>query len=376
MGLGGANISGKTSLRSRLLGDACGVATLAALLGPGVVHAQALPTGAQIVAGAAQINAAANSLVINQSSASLAVNWQSFGIAAGNSVIFNQPGASAVALNRVLGSNASEIFGSLQANGHVFLLNPNGVLFGKGAQVNVGSLVASTGSIADADFAKGKYRITGAGGGSIVNQGLLTAKGGSIVLAAGRISNQGSVIADGGSAALAAGEAFTLTLDHAGLINVRVDQAAIDAQVANHGLIQADGGRVLLTARGRDMALDSVVNNQGVVRAQGLSTAGGQVVLDGGDGAVVNAGVIDVTNAAGRGGEAHIIGDAISLSTASRINATGRDGGGVILVGGDAHGVGPMPTARAVEVMIGAELRADATVTGNGGKVVIWSDQT
>ena len=90
----------------------------------------AFPTGAKVSAGSATVSGAGSSLTINQTSQNVAINWQSFDIAANDSVTFNQPNAGAIALNRVLGQNASHISGALSANGQVFILNPDGVLFG------------------------------------------------------------------------------------------------------------------------------------------------------------------------------------------------------------------------------------------------------
>lgn len=102
---------------------------------------QANPTGGAITAGTGSITGqGTNHVTINQHSDKLAVNWNSFSIGSGEKVQFIQPGASSIALNRVLGNNASAIYGQLSANGKVFLLNPNGVLFAQGAQVNVGEI--------------------------------------------------------------------------------------------------------------------------------------------------------------------------------------------------------------------------------------------
>ncbi|MBR9830223.1 MAG: filamentous hemagglutinin N-terminal domain-containing protein, partial [Oceanospirillales bacterium] len=107
------------------------------------LHAADLPTGGNIVGGSGSINQNGNSLNVQQNSDKLITNWNSFDIGAGNTVNFHQPGKSSVALNRVIGEDASAIYGNLNANGRVFLVNPNGVLFGQGAAVNVGALVAS-----------------------------------------------------------------------------------------------------------------------------------------------------------------------------------------------------------------------------------------
>jgi filamentous hemagglutinin family protein len=145
---------------------------------------------------------------ITQTTPQVAINWQSFGIAAGQSVQFVQPGRQAIALNRVTGADPSAILGQLSANGQVFLVNPNGILFGAGASVNVGGLVASTLNISDGDFMSGRYRFSGASTAELINQGALHAAGeGYVVLLGARVNNLGSVVAQRGSVAMAAGQA-------------------------------------------------------------------------------------------------------------------------------------------------------------------------
>src|SRR4029079_305524 len=139
-------------------------------------YGQQLPTGGQVAAGAATIsNPSAQSLQVNQSSQNAILNWQSFSIGAGNSGVFQPPSSSAIALNRVLGQSSSAIFGSLSANGQIFLVTPNGVLFGRGSQIDVGGLAASTLGIKDNDFMAGRYVFTNNGGaGTVVNAGNIT----------------------------------------------------------------------------------------------------------------------------------------------------------------------------------------------------------
>ncbi|MBR8187447.1 filamentous hemagglutinin N-terminal domain-containing protein, partial [Burkholderia ambifaria] len=169
------------------------------------------------------------------------------------------------------------------ANGRVFLVNPNGVMFGAGAQVNVGGLVASTQNLSDADFLAGNYRFSGASKQAVVNHGTLTAAdGGSIALLGARVTNNGVIQAKMGSVALGAGNAFTVNFDGNGLLNVQVDGGAVDAQASNGGLLKADGGQVLMTARAAGNLLDSVVNNTGTIEARGLNARGGKITLDGG----------------------------------------------------------------------------------------------
>ena len=141
-------------------------------------HAQGLPTNGVVTVGQARISGNASSVTINQSSQNTAINWQTFNIAQGNSVVFVQPNSKSVALNRVVGGDASAIFGTLSANGKVFLINPNGVLFGRTAQVNVGGLVASTLDLSDADFMAGRYKFSGSSRAAVLNQGTINADGG------------------------------------------------------------------------------------------------------------------------------------------------------------------------------------------------------
>src|SRR5689334_21190762 len=132
---------------------------------------QAAPTGGNVVAGNATITSAPGNTTIHQTSQNAALAWQSFDIGTGESVQFVQPNSQAVALNRVLGADPTQVLGNLSSNGKVFLLNPNGVLFGKSAQVSVGGLVASTANLSVDDFMAGRYRLTGASNAAIVNEG-------------------------------------------------------------------------------------------------------------------------------------------------------------------------------------------------------------
>ncbi|WP_330969435.1 two-partner secretion domain-containing protein, partial [Lysobacter sp. A3-1-A15] len=260
--------------------------------------AQAGPAGGVVVAGDGTIVRSGANTTITQSTRGMVINWQSFSIGSGETVQFVQPGSTSVALNRVLGADPSVILGSLKSNGKVFLLNPNGILFGKGSSVNVGSLVASTMGISDADFMAGNYAFNGAGAGSIVNQGdIRVADGGYVALMGRSVSNQGVISARLGSVALAAGAAVTLDVAGDGMLNVSVDTGAVDALAENGGLIRADGGRVLLTAQAVGNLLHTVVNNTGVIQAQTIENRDGTILLLGDmqTGTVNAGGVLDAS---------------------------------------------------------------------------------
>jgi hypothetical protein len=178
----------------------------------------------------------------------------------------------------VIGADPSSILGNLSANGKVFLVNPNGILFGKGASVNVGGLVASTLNISDSDFMAGNYKFAGAGG-SVLNQGSIHADGGYVALLGANVSNQGIINARLGSVALAAGNAITLDVAGDGLLNVAINEGAVQALVNNGGMIQADGGQVLMTAQAAGNLLQTAVNNTGVIQAQTIENHNGVIKL-------------------------------------------------------------------------------------------------
>ncbi|HEU4819525.1 filamentous hemagglutinin N-terminal domain-containing protein, partial [Janthinobacterium sp.] len=297
----------------------------ALMLGYGSL-ALAGPAGGTVVAGQASINGAPGATVIKQGSQNAVINWSSFNIGKGESVQFQQPNSNAVALNRVLGSDGTTILGNLSANGKVFIVNPNGVLFGQGASVNTAGLVASTLDISNADFMAGKYQFSGNGTGKVLNQGSISAPGGYVALLGANVSNEGTIQARLGSVALAAGRAITLDVAGDGLLNVAVDQGAVGALVHNGGMIKADGGSVVLTAQAAGDLLKTVVNNTGVIEAHSIDTRGGTIKLLGDmqSGTVNAAGTLDASAPAGGNGgfidtsAAHVkLDDALKVTTAA-----------------------------------------------------------
>jgi len=231
----------------------------------------------------------------------------------------------------------SEIFGSLSANGRIFLINPLGVLFAPGASVDVGGLMASTLDIKNSDFLAGHYVFADSGNGSaaISNAGILNARnGGFIVLAGDSVSNSGIIQAQLGQVVLASGSAVTLDLAGNGLVSFAVDRATLAAHagVSNAGQIFADGGRVLMTAATARELVGTAVNNSGLVRARSIAEHDGKIELIASGGDLVDSGVLDASasQAGGHGGSVSLSADRnIALTQAARIDA---DGG--------AHGVG------------------------------------
>ncbi|HJW25484.1 MAG TPA: MBG domain-containing protein [Rhodocyclaceae bacterium] len=305
------------STASRRKGGGAAARAAAVLMAGGLLAGAAgaadLPSGGQVVAGSGGISQSGATMTVRQDTAKMAIDWQGFSIGQGHAVNFVQPSASAVALNRVLGSDVSVIQGALNANGQVFLVNPNGVLFTPTAQVNVGGLVASTLNLSTADFLAGNYRFEGASSNAIINQGNITAaKGGAIALIAARIVNDGSLTAQGGNVLIGAGS--KVTLDLGGPVKIEVEQGAIDALIQQGGAIKADGGLVYLTAKAAGDLASTVINHTGVIEAQTLATGEkGQIYLLGGmdKDRITVGGTLDAS--APRGGD----GGAIETSAAT-----------------------------------------------------------
>jgi filamentous hemagglutinin family protein len=393
--------------------------TTSALMPLGIIAATANPLGSQVVGGNANVQGQGTSTVtVTQSSDKAIINWQSFNIKSGETTQFAQPNASSVTLNRVTGNmGASAIDGTLTANGRVFLVNPDGILFGAGSKINTGSFLATTNDIHNADFMAGRYQfnISGRPDASIVNLGMITAQnGGFAALVAPGVRNTGTITANFGTVGLVAGNNFSLdfygdrlvTLDVNDSIAAKVIDVAtgqpLRSLVQNDGKLKANGGRVELTAAAARQVVDSVINNTGVIEANSIGSKNGMIVLGAATAAAKPAGAPPQTvklsgtiSAAGRrkntkGGTIVVTGENIQVTSAV-IDASGQAGGGNILIGGDVGGgagngaVATNPkaalesfaigTASTVSVDAATIIKASAKTNGNGGKVVVWSDQ-
>ena len=315
------------------------IAVIAAMLsagGPGyALDPGSLPTGGRITTGSGTISSSGNQMTVNQSTQQLIANWKAFNIGSDASVTFNQPGVTATALNRITDQNPTQIMGSLNSNGQVFLLNPSGIIFGKTAQVNVGGLVASSLNMLDSDFLAGKYNFNNAGNaGSIINQGAIKASNGGVVaFIAPKVTNIGSITANSGSALLAAGNQVSVDFTGDGLITYTVDQGAIEALVENKGLIKADGGVVVMTAKAVDALLTATVTNTGVIEARTIQNKAGRILLlsDMENGKTTVSGTLDASAPdCGDGGFVETsgaqvkIGDGTKVTTVSPQGKTGK----------------------------------------------------
>ncbi len=296
------------------------------------LNAYSLPTGGHLSSGNAAIGGSSNNMTITQSTSNTAINWQTFNIGQNESVLFVQPNSSSVALNRVIGSDPSSILGSLSSNGKIYLINPNGILFGRDSRVNVGGLVASTLNIADGDLMAGKYKFAGTSNSLILNQGTITtnADSGYVALLGAKVNNIGTIVARLGTVALAAGTDITLDLVGDSLLNVTVNQGSVNALIQNGGLIQADGGSVLLTTQAAGSLLQSVVNNTGVIQAQSIDNHTGTIKLlaDMQSGTVYVGGTLSAQGGdkSGDGGFIETSGNHVVISDGAMINTLAPEG--------------------------------------------------
>ena len=392
------------------------------------------PTGASVVNGAVNMQTTGNTLAITASDRSI-INWQGFSIGAGETTQFIQPSVNASVLNRVTSGDASQIMGALQANGQVYLINPNGVFIGNGATINVGSFLASTANVTDESFMRGgNLTFSEASGAGIINRGTITANQGNVFLLAKTVENSGTIQAAQGTVGLMAGTQFFLKKDETGAVKVKVDSSSVagvkaGTGVANSGVIEAMQAQ--LEAQGNVYAL--AINQSGIIRATGVSRdASGTIVLSAPGGMIRNTGTMLALNRDGSGGRLSISGQEVSLSDLSiltaagtggseaavggqieiaavedaivagrldvtaggsakggrmvvtgrrvgvfggKLDASGGTGGGEILLGGDYQGLNPLVrNAERTYVSQDSIISADATVAGDGGKIINWSD--
>jgi len=406
---------------------------------------RANPQGEAVVGGAAGFNRPdAATLIINQHTDRAVINWNDFSIANGELTKFVQPTSTSAVLNRVVTITPSMLNGALEANGQVWLSNPNGIMQGKGGTINVGSFVASTHDIGTEDFMKGgQLTLKGDSDASIVNQGNITAREGDVFLIAKEVKNEGQLMAKDGTVGMVSGTEVSLQAIGQGNFKVRLMAAEKpmtenggqktegSAEIVNEGVIQA--ANAVLEAKGSYLPM--AIKNTGLIEATGLRQNGdGSVSLIGGEGDILNTGVVaalqrsldgqketggsimmmannvtsnpgSIITAAGRdgggsvklqavdttvlrgeisvvgeaesakGGKVQVLGEKVGMFESAKVDASGGAGGGQVLVGGDYLGKNAeVLNAKAVVMAPTAEIRADAKVNGDGGKVILWSD--
>lgn len=263
--------------------------------GAAYASTQDLPQKDKVVVGDATFSQTADKMTINQTSDKVQIDWKSFDIGKKKEVQFIQPGENAVAYNRVIGGNASQIQGKLTANGKVYLANPNGVIITKGAEINVAGLFATTKDLERISENGNSNQFTRKAKngqlpkegevlkdgqvvkeGQVINEGKITAKD-FVVLNGDEVINKGEIDAtNNGKVYLSSGYNFTFTLPDS-IISVALEDNTVQSIVKNEGSIKA--GEITLSAKGRNQVLDSLVMNNGVLEATKVSNKNGKVVL-------------------------------------------------------------------------------------------------
>jgi filamentous hemagglutinin family protein len=341
--------------------------TLALSQALGAGTAWANPMDPVVVNGGATFNNNGNVLTIVNTPGAI-INWGSFNIGGNETTRFVQQGPSSAVLNRILGQDPSTILGALQSNGHVFLVNPNGVVFGSGARVDVNGLIASSLDIKNDDFRAGRLKFDSGSGnpGAVKNDGAITTpSGGRVYLIAPSVENSGLISSPQGEVLLAAGRQVQLVDSHNPDLHV-VASAPADPAV-NIGQIISQGG-----SNGISGAL---VNQRGVVNADSAAVGeNGRIVFKASDTTLLEAVSTTSARGAGEGGTVHVLGGHVGVVDNASIDASGRTGGGTVLVGGDYRGLNSsISNASAAYVGAGTSIRADATESGNGGRVIVYS---
>ena len=322
----------------------------------------AAPNGANVVHGNVNISQNGSNTIINQNTDKAIINWNSFDVNKGESVLFNQNSSSSIILNRVTNGLPTNIFGNISANGNVFILNQAGVLVGNGASINTNSFLAGAANINDNDFIAGKYNFYGAQGNVINNGSIKVQDGGYAVLMGKNVENNGLISAKLGKIYLSSGETFRMDMSGNDLIGVEVEKGITDAYISNTGHIQAEGGTIIMTAKNASDVIRQAVNNTGVIDASSISYKGGQVILGAENGQVINDGEINVSSKSDEGGSIELKAERIINN--GLVYANGLNGGLINMLSSDLLKIGSSSI-----------IQANSFGFGNGGNIKLISQK-
>ena len=328
------------------------------------------------------------------------VHYDTFNIANGHGVVISQPTSSSALLARISGADESVIDGILQANGHVYISNPNGIIFGHNATINVGALLATTLNIADPDFLNGVLRFQGDSQAAIENHTKNISGEQFVALLGQKIENVGNIQA-GQVIAAAASEVVvdnayggSISVDINGLLGSVDNRGNLDASVqngVNSGSIVIKGDHVAHSGKAKAKVNNNfdggyinfygehevITEKDSFIEAKGDEGIVG--VSSGENGTTLLHGTIEASgNDLGQeGGEVHILGNRIGVLNEAKIDVSGHDGGGTVLIGGDYQGSNPdIRNASRTYISPETSIKADALKTGDGGDVIVWSEET
>lgn len=244
------------------------------------IEVSASPIGGSISHGDGIITTGENITNITQNTEELIIDWDSFNIEINETVNFIQPSNNSTAINNILDYDASSINGTINSNGNIVLINPRGLIFSEGSQINTAGIIVSTLSLAKESFINGEYVFsdTDESHGVIINSGVINASSGAITMIGESVVNTGIVQAELGSINVAAGSQAVLTFDEEGYLAVQVTDEVISNDlglgqaVENSGELLA-GVRVAVSSRVTSQLFDRAVNNSGVIKATGFGVS-------------------------------------------------------------------------------------------------------
>lgn len=327
---------------------------------------QAQPSGAHAIHGKASVTSDGRNVTVRttngKGTSHSAIDWQSFSVPGGSTTRFIQPSAASTSINRVLGGDPSAIYGTLSSNGKLVLVNPAGIAVGAGGVVDTAGFTASTLPMRDADAIAGRLVFQGTGGPLTVD-GHVLARGGDVVLLGSSVQvGSGAVVQSDGATLVAAGERVALT--GRGLEGIQLEVNAGN-EVLNLGTLKGDAVGIFA----------GTLRHSGHIAADAVTSRGGKVVLQARGGDAYVRGSVSA-KAGRRGGSIDVLGERVALEAGALLRASGRDGGGQVRVGGDYQGANAnVPNAKRVYMDANARIEADATRQGDGGRVIVWSDE-
>ncbi len=324
------------------------------------------PAGEKVASGSVQFDRShPGTLEAVQSGAQAIIDWDSFSIGENELTRFVLPGSDAAVLNRVSGAELSSIYGKLESNGQVFLVNPHGVLIGAAGVVDCAGFLAAAFDMDNEPFLEGRdFVFKNGGDAKVANFGVIRTSSGPIFLIGPDVENGGEMLAGAGQAYMISGDEVAVSSLNEPRVIIRPSAESLGS-VRNSGFIQAADVH-LLAGRG-SYAL--AVNNGGRIEATGVEKIGGRIFLTGGP--IESSGVLKAEQ-----GRIEISGEEIILAEGSFADVSGERGAGEIYIGGGLKGLEPaIPHAKKTIVQKGAQLRADALYAGNGGRIVVWSDE-
>jgi len=332
----------------------------------------ALPTDHTVVHGEVDVSQVGSSMHIQASDRAI-IDWKDFSISQGELAKFIQPSIDAAVLNRVEGNKVSHILGQLQSNGHVFLVNPQGVIIGKDAIIDVGGFTASTLDLLNDDFLKNNLHFKGLSEAPVINLGTIHAWNGDVTLLGFKVEQAGDIKAPNGAVSLVEGRDILLSPESNQRIFVRIskEEKREGVGISNTGTIEAIEAHLVADGNLYSYA----INQEGKITATGIEERDGRLFLVAKEGTIENKGTLIAQNGDGTGGTVHVLGKSCGVTGNARIDASGNFGGGTVLVGGDYQGKNS-DIENAMYTYVGEDvlISVNAFEKGDGGRVILWSD--